>query len=88
MAALPDPVGELLSEWTRPNGLRIRKVRVPIGGTWITEHGLFGTWTVRVYLDRETVPGVVDDQHGAGVAPDVAAVALDGVAIEREHRDP
>ena len=29
--ALPDPVGELLSETTRPNGLRIRKVRVPIG---------------------------------------------------------
>jgi glutamate-5-semialdehyde dehydrogenase len=31
VAALPDPVGELLAEWTRPNGLRIRKVRVPIG---------------------------------------------------------
>jgi hypothetical protein len=29
------------------------QVRVPIGGTWITEHGLFGTWTVRVYLDRQ-----------------------------------
>ncbi|MBE7497228.1 MAG: glutamate-5-semialdehyde dehydrogenase [Verrucomicrobiaceae bacterium] len=31
VAALPDPVGELLAEWTRPNGLRIRKLRVPIG---------------------------------------------------------
>ncbi len=31
VADLPDPVGELLSEWTRPNGLRIRKERVPIG---------------------------------------------------------
>ena len=29
--ALPDPIGEILSEWTRPNGLRIRKVRVPLG---------------------------------------------------------
>lgn len=28
---LPDPVGEVLSEWVRPNGLRIRKVRVPFG---------------------------------------------------------
>lgn len=28
---LPDPVGEVLSEWIRPNGLRIRKVRVPFG---------------------------------------------------------
>lgn len=28
---LPDPVGEVLSETTRPNGLRIQKVRVPMG---------------------------------------------------------
>jgi len=26
-----DPVGEVLAEWTRPNGLRIRKIRVPLG---------------------------------------------------------
>ncbi len=31
VAALPDPVGEQLSEWTRPNGLHITKKRVPIG---------------------------------------------------------
>jgi glutamate-5-semialdehyde dehydrogenase len=31
VADLPDPVGELLSEWTRPNGLHLQKVRVPIG---------------------------------------------------------
>jgi glutamate-5-semialdehyde dehydrogenase len=31
VASLPDPVGETLAEWTRPNGLRIRKVRVPLG---------------------------------------------------------
>lgn len=31
VADLPDPVGEVLSEWTRPNGLRIVKKRVPIG---------------------------------------------------------
>ena len=30
-AALPDPVGEIISERTRPNGLRIIKRRVPIG---------------------------------------------------------
>jgi glutamate-5-semialdehyde dehydrogenase len=29
--ALPDPVGDLLEEMHRPNGLRIRKIRVPIG---------------------------------------------------------
>ena len=31
VAALPDPVGETIRDWTRPNGLRIQKVRVPIG---------------------------------------------------------
>ena len=31
VAALPDPVGTTISEWTRPNGMRIQKVRVPIG---------------------------------------------------------
>ncbi len=31
VADLPDPVGEVLAEWTRPNGLHFQKVRVPIG---------------------------------------------------------
>ncbi len=31
VASLPDPVGEILEETTRPNGLLLRKVRVPIG---------------------------------------------------------
>ena len=31
VAALPDPIGEIITEWRRPNGLQIRKVRVPLG---------------------------------------------------------
>ncbi len=31
VAALPDPVGEVIREWTSPNDLQISKVRVPIG---------------------------------------------------------
>ncbi len=31
VAALADPVGEVLDGWTRPNGLRIQRVRVPLG---------------------------------------------------------
>ncbi|MBN2505694.1 MAG: glutamate-5-semialdehyde dehydrogenase [Verrucomicrobia bacterium] len=31
VAALPDPVGRVLEERTRPNGLRLRKVSTPIG---------------------------------------------------------
>ncbi|MBV8692152.1 MAG: glutamate-5-semialdehyde dehydrogenase [Actinobacteria bacterium] len=31
VAALADPVGEVTDGWTRPNGLRIERVRVPLG---------------------------------------------------------
>jgi glutamate-5-semialdehyde dehydrogenase len=31
VAALPDPVGEVLDGWRRPNGLEISRVRVPLG---------------------------------------------------------
>ncbi len=31
VAARPDPVGEVTDGWVRPNGLRIEKVRVPLG---------------------------------------------------------
>jgi glutamate-5-semialdehyde dehydrogenase len=31
VAALADPIGTLLAEWTRPNGMTIQRVRVPLG---------------------------------------------------------
>lgn len=31
IAALSDPVGEVISEWSRPNGLSIERVRMPLG---------------------------------------------------------
>ncbi|HUA53179.1 MAG TPA: glutamate-5-semialdehyde dehydrogenase [Candidatus Sulfotelmatobacter sp.] len=31
VAALPDPIGEVTERWTRPNGLVIERVRVPLG---------------------------------------------------------
>jgi glutamate-5-semialdehyde dehydrogenase len=31
VAGLPDPCGEVIREWTRPNGMKITKIRVPIG---------------------------------------------------------
>jgi len=35
IASLKDPIGEVISGWRRPNGLEIRKVRVPIGVIFI-----------------------------------------------------
>ena len=31
VAALPDPVGEVMEAWERPNGMHLEQVRVPIG---------------------------------------------------------
>jgi glutamate-5-semialdehyde dehydrogenase len=31
IAALPDPVGTVIADWTRPNGLHFQRVRVPLG---------------------------------------------------------
>ena len=31
VASLPDPCGEIIRQWTRPNGITITKIRVPIG---------------------------------------------------------
>ena len=31
VASLPDPVGQVMDDWERPNGMRIRQLRVPIG---------------------------------------------------------
>ncbi|HEY6101533.1 MAG TPA: glutamate-5-semialdehyde dehydrogenase [Anaeromyxobacter sp.] len=31
VAALPDPVGEVTASWRRPNGLFVKKVRIPLG---------------------------------------------------------
>jgi glutamate-5-semialdehyde dehydrogenase len=31
VATLPDPVGQVLEAWQRPNGIRIEQIRVPIG---------------------------------------------------------
>ena len=31
IAALPDPVGKVLASWTRPNGMTISRISVPLG---------------------------------------------------------
>lgn len=31
LVGLPDPVGEVIEGWTRPNGLQIQRIRVPFG---------------------------------------------------------
>ncbi|NPA12909.1 MAG: glutamate-5-semialdehyde dehydrogenase [Aquificae bacterium] len=35
VASLPDPVGQVISMWTRPNGLKVGRMRVPLGSILI-----------------------------------------------------
>jgi hypothetical protein len=37
-------------------GWRPVETRLPVGGTWITEHSLYGTWRLEVYLDAAPQP--------------------------------
>jgi glutamate-5-semialdehyde dehydrogenase len=49
IAAMPDPVGEVNASWTRPNGLQIARVRVPLGV---------------IVINNETRPNVTADAGG------------------------
>ena len=63
VAALPDPVGEILEESTRPNGLVIRKVRVPLGV---------------VFFVYESRPNVTADAAAVAVASGNAIILRGG----------
>jgi glutamate-5-semialdehyde dehydrogenase len=88
VATLPDPVGEVVSGWRRPNGLVIEQVRVPLGVVAI------------VYENR---PNVTSDAFGlclksgnaaflrgssAALRSNIAIVALLREALERSGLDP
>src|SRR5580693_1105372 len=63
VAALPEPVGRVLAEWTRPNGLHIARVAVPLGVIGI------------VYESR---PNVTADAGGLALKSGNAAILRGG----------
>jgi len=63
IAALPDPVGRVLAEWTRPNGLAISRISVPLGVIGI------------IYESR---PNVTADAGGLSVKSGNAAILRGG----------
>ncbi len=63
IAALPDPVGHVLAEWTRPNGLAISRVAVPLGVVGI------------IYESR---PNVTADAGGLALKSGNAAILRGG----------
>lgn len=46
------PDGSLYQKFSGP-AAPTTETRLPVGGTWITGHGLLGTWTVEVFVDGQ-----------------------------------
>jgi glutamate-5-semialdehyde dehydrogenase len=63
IAALPDPVGETIARWRRPNGLEIAQVRVPLGVIGV------------IYESR---PNVTADAAGLGLKSGNAVILKGG----------
>ena len=71
VAALADPVGDVIAEWTRPNGLRISRVRVPLGVIGI------------IYESR---PNVTADAGALSLKSGNAAILRSGSESHRSSR--
>jgi glutamate-5-semialdehyde dehydrogenase len=71
LAGLPDPVGEVVDGWRLPNGLEIRKVRVPFGV---------------VAVIYEARPNVTIDAAGLGLKTGNAVILRGGSASLRSIR--
>lgn len=71
IAALPDPVGKVMESWTRPNGMTIERVRVPLGVVGI------------IYESR---PGVTADAGALCLKAGNAAILRGGSESYRSAR--
>ncbi|MDX2203147.1 MAG: glutamate-5-semialdehyde dehydrogenase [Hyphomicrobiaceae bacterium] len=71
IAALPDPVGAVIAQWQRPNGLTIARVRVPLGVIGI------------IYESR---PNVTADAGGLCLKSGNAAILRGGSDSHRSSR--
>ncbi len=71
VAALPDPLGEVLDGWRRPNGLELRQVRVPLGVVAV------------IYENR---PNVTSDAAGIAVKAGNAVLLRGSSSAQRTNR--
>jgi len=71
VAGLPDPIGEVIEESTRPNGLLIRKIRVPLGV---------------IFFIYESRPNVTADAAAVALASGNAIILRGGKEAARSSR--
>src|SRR5262245_1278666 len=71
IAAFQDPIGTVLAEWTRPNGLKIERVRVPLGV---------------IGMIYESRPNVTADAGGLCIKSGNAAILRGGSESQHSNR--
>ena len=71
VAALPDPLGEVLDGWRRPNGLELRRIRVPLGVVAV------------IYENR---PNVTSDAAAIALKAGNAVVLRGSAGAQRSNR--
>lgn len=87
VAALPDPVGEVMARWTRPNGLEISQVRVPLGVIAIIYESRPNVTIDAAVLCFKAGNAVVLRGGREALATNAALAALIGKALDRSGLD-
>jgi glutamate-5-semialdehyde dehydrogenase len=82
VAALPDPVGETIEKWRRPNGLEIAKVRVPLGVIAIVYESRPNVTVDAAALTLKSGNGVVLRGGSEALATNTFLARLVNVALE------
>ena len=82
VAELPDPVGEVMREWTRPNGLTIRKVRVPMGVIGIIYEARPNVTVDAASLAFKAGSAILLRGHGSAYESNAAEVRVMRAALE------
>jgi glutamate-5-semialdehyde dehydrogenase len=85
---LPDPVGETISAWRRPNGLEIQQVRIPIGVIGIIYESRPNVTADAAALclksgNASILKGGSEALHTNGTIADVFAAALERASLPR-----
>ena len=89
VAALRDPVGEVMAKWHRPNGLEISQIRVPIGVVAIIYESRPNVTVDAAVLGLKAGNGVVlrggrEALHTNGALASLVASALESSGISRD----
>jgi glutamate-5-semialdehyde dehydrogenase len=89
IAALPDPVGTVLSDERRPNGMRVRRVRVPIGVVAIVYESRPNVTSDAGALcikagDAVVLRGGSEAAHSNAVIGDIVADGLGSAGLPRD----